>query len=248
MKLLKNIFGRIWTVWGILVFTSTLLIFFIPICLTYLIPEPLGIRIFAWFSRQWMRIFLGLIGCFFWFRGKTNFKKGQNYVVVCNHNSLMDVPLITPFLPGGNKTIGKKSIAKVPIFGWVYSRGAVLVDRGSDESRRQSFKKMRKVLDQGINMAIYPEGTRNKTGLPLKSFYDGAFRLAVDAQKDIIPICIFGTGETLPAEKIFFLTPHFLRIYILPAISVQGHTAESIKKITFDTMWNFIEEKKRCKL
>lgn len=243
MNFIKNILGRVWAFWALLVFGSTLLVIFIPICLTYFITEPRGIRIFAWLSRQWMRVFLGLVGCPFRFYGKRNFKKNENYVVVCNHSSLMDVPLSTPFLPGGNKTIAKTSMSKIPLFGWVYSRGAVLVERGSEESRRKSFKDMRRVLNQGLNMLIYPEGTRNRTGKPLKPFYDGAFKLALDAGKDIIPVCIFGTAKALPPEKTFYLKPTFLKIYILPAISVNGKTVECLKQECFDTMWNFIEGK-----
>lgn len=244
MKVLKNILGAIWAVWVILIFVGTMLIVVVPICLTYLIPEPAGVRIFAFISRMWMIVFLNLAGCPFRFYGKENFKKGQNYVVVANHSSLMDVPLLTPFLPGGNKTIAKRSMAKTPLFGWIYTRGSVLVDRDSDASRRHSYEAMKQVLKTGLHMVLYPEGTRNRTGQPLKSFYDGAFRLAVDAQKDVIPVCLFGTAKVLPPHKKFYFRPAFLRIYILPAIPIQGHTATSLKQASFDAMWKFIEEKK----
>lgn len=244
MKLLKEIFGRIWAVWGLVVFTVTLLIVVIPICFTYLIPEPAGVRCFAFISRQWMRVFLILVGCPFRFYGKENFAKGKNYVLTANHNSFLDVPLLTPFLPGGNKTIAKKSMAKIPFFGWIYTRGSVLVDRGSDASRRRSFEDMKNVLQTGLHMLIYPEGTRNRTGEPLKSFYDGAFRLAIDAQKDIILICVFGTAKALPTTKPFFLWPTFFRIYILPPIPVQGKTAAELKQESFDAMWQFISAHK----
>jgi 1-acyl-sn-glycerol-3-phosphate acyltransferase len=244
MKLLKEIFGRIWAVWGMIVFAATLIIVVIPICLTYLIPEPAGVRCFAFISRQWMRVFLLLSGCPFRFYGKENFAKGKNYVLTANHNSFLDVPLLTPFLPGGNKTIAKKSMAKIPLFGWIYTRGSVLVDRGSDASRRRSLEGMKDVLTSRLHMLIYPEGTRNRTGEPLKSFYDGAFKLAIDTQKDIIPICVFGTAQALPTTKTFFFWPTFLRIYILPPITITGKTAAQLKQETFDAMWSFIESKK----
>lgn len=240
MKLIKDIFGRIWAIWGAIVFIVTLLVMVLPLYITYLIPDPVGLYIFAWISRFWMRFFLLLIGCPFKIYGKENFKKGQNYIVIANHNSLMDVPLLTPFLPGGNKTIAKKSMAKIPLFGWIYTRASVLVDRKKDESRRRSFDDMKTVLKTGLNMVIYPEGTRNRTGQPLKSFYDGAFRLAVATQKNIIPICIFGTDKALPVSKTFYLMPSMLKVYILPVIAVEGHTVESLKKLSFETMWEFI--------
>jgi 1-acyl-sn-glycerol-3-phosphate acyltransferase len=245
MKLLKEVFGRIWALWGLITFTITLLIVVIPICLTYLIPEPYGVRIFAFISRLWMTVFLYSVACPFRFYGREHFAKGENYVVIANHNSFLDVPLLTPFLPGGNKTIAKKSMAKIPFFGWIYTRGSVLVDRADDASRRRSFESMKEVLRTGLSMLIYPEGTRNRTGQPLKSFYDGAFRLAADTQKDIISVCVFGTARALPTTKPFFLWPTFFRIYILPPIAVQGKTAAMLKQESFDIMWRFIEEKTR---
>ena len=110
-----------------------------------------------------MRIFFFVTGCSLKVKGKENFQHGENYIVICNHNSLMDVPLSTPFIPGANKTIAKVEMAKIPIFGLIYKRGSVLVDRNDKNSRKNSFKKMKEVLNMGMHMCIYPEGTRNKT-------------------------------------------------------------------------------------
>ena len=146
MKAIRNIAGTLWAIWGLIVFTITLFIIIIPICLTYLIKDPAGMVAFRQITRLWMNIFLPLIGCPLTIRGKEYFEKGKTYVVVCNHNSLMDVPVTTPFVPGANKTIAKKSFTKVPVFGLVYTRGTVLVDRNSDESRRNSFEEMKLLI------------------------------------------------------------------------------------------------------
>lgn len=130
-----------------------------------------------------MAIFFTLSGVRLTIRGRENFKKGENYIVVCNHNSLMDVPLTSPGIPGANKTIAKIEMAKIPVFGIIYKRGSVLLDRKSDASRRDSYLAMKDVLEKGMHMCIYPEGTRNKTENPLKSFHDGAFRLSFDTGK-----------------------------------------------------------------
>ena len=78
-------------------------------------------------------------------------------------------------------------MAKIPLFGLIYKRGSVLVDRKSEESRKNSFVKMKEVLDMGLHMCIYPEGTRNKTTEPLQRFHNGAFKLAIDTGKPIFP-------------------------------------------------------------
>jgi 1-acyl-sn-glycerol-3-phosphate acyltransferase len=241
MNLLKNIFGRIWAVWGLIVFTATLVIVVIPICITFLIAEPKGTEVFRIISNVWMRVFLFLIGCSLKVKGKDNFKKGMTYVVVSNHNSLMDVPLTTPFIPGANRTIAKKSMAKIPLFGWIYTRGSVLVDRNSDESRRRSYDLMKQTLAQGLHMVIYPEGTRNRTNDPLKQFYDGAFKLAVETGKDIIPALIFNTRKVLPPSKPFYLMPHRMEMHFLSPVSTKGESPKELKQQVFKIMWEYFK-------
>lgn len=238
MKLFRNIFGAVWALWGLVTFVVTMFIIVIPVCVTYLIKEPAGAEAFRRISVLWMRVYLFLIGCPLKVKGVTHFKKGETYIVVCNHTSLMDVPVCTPFVPGANKTIAKKSFALVPVFGWVYRRGSVLVDRKSDASRRKSFELMRQTLQQGMHMVIYPEGTRNRTSAPLKSFHDGAFRLAVAAEKQIIPALIFNTKKVLPPEKTFYLMPHKLEMHFLQPVSSEGMSAKELKEKVFKIMWD----------
>jgi 1-acyl-sn-glycerol-3-phosphate acyltransferase len=241
MKLLKEIFGRIWALWGIATFIGTFLIIFIPSMLTYLVPGKRGQHIFIIISRIWMRIWLFLIACPLKVRGLQHFKKGETYVVTCNHNSLMDIPLSCPFIPGANRTIAKKSFTKIPLFGFFYAKGSVLVDRKSDESRRRSFIAMKQTLKDGMHMSVYPEGTRNRSDEPLKSFHDGAFRLAVETGKDIIPAVIFNTKKVLPLNKAFYFMPHKLGIHFLAPISVQNKSAKELKEEVFSVMWDYYE-------
>jgi 1-acyl-sn-glycerol-3-phosphate acyltransferase len=241
VKFIKEIAGRIFALWALLLFVSTMLVailFYLP---CFLLGEPAKANWHRTVSRIWMHIFLTLSGCPLRVRGKEHFIKGRNYVVVCNHNSLLDVPVSTPFMPQANKTIAKKSFAKVPLFGWIYGFGSVLVDRKSDASRRKSYDDMRKVLAIGLYMLIYPEGTRNKTGKPLKEFYDGAFRLAVDAKKDIVPVLIFNTRKILPAGKVFYMMPQMIEMHILPAISSEHISAKELKAKVFQVMWDYYE-------
>jgi 1-acyl-sn-glycerol-3-phosphate acyltransferase len=154
MRIFKEIFGRIWAVWGMASFIATFLIIFIPSMLTYAIPGKKGQEIFILISRIWMRIWLFLVACPLKVKGREHFSKGATYIVTCNHNSLMDVPLSCPFIPGANRTIAKKSFTKVPLFGWFYAKGSVLVDRNSEESRRRSFNEMKQTLNEGMHMSI----------------------------------------------------------------------------------------------
>lgn len=243
MNFIKSIPGRVFAVWAIIVFIVTMLIFLIPFLLfSYPAADPAKTRRFVAAARIWMAIFMPLIGCPVTVRGRKNFAKGEDYIVVCNHNSLMDVPVSVPAIPGGNKTIAKIEMAKIPLFGLIYRTGSILVDRSSDSSRKESFSSMKKVLDMGLHMCIYPEGTRNKTNQPLKTFHDGAFRLSIDTKKAILPGIIFNTKKALPANKPFYLMPHRLSIHFLPPIPPQADdTVESLKGRVFEVMKAYYE-------
>lgn len=239
---MKNIFARIWALWALLLFVATMLvamIFYLP---CFILPDPAKARWHRYVSRVWMTIYLALIGCPLKSYQKENYKTGTNYIIVCNHNSLMDVPVSTPFMPRANKTIAKKSFAKVPVFGWIYTFGSVLVDRKSDASRRKSIEDMKQVLHIGLDMVIYPEGTRNKTSDPLKKFYDGAFRLSIDTGKPILPVILLHTKKVLPANKTFYLLPHHLEMHFLPAVYPEGYSTESLREEVFGRMWTFLEK------
>jgi 1-acyl-sn-glycerol-3-phosphate acyltransferase len=243
MKLIKAILGRLFAVWAILVFIATMLIFLIPFFIfSYPAADPAKTRRFVFAARIWMAVFMPLIGCPVRVRGRKNFAPGENYIVVCNHNSLMDVPISVPAIPGGNKTIAKIEMAKIPLFGMIYRTGSVLVDRNSDSSRKESYGSMKKMLEMGLHMCIYPEGTRNKTAQPLKSFHDGAFRLAIDTKKSILPGIIFNTKKALPAEIPFYLMPHRLSIHFLAPIAVlENDTVASLRERVHKTMKDYYE-------
>ena len=204
--------------------------------ITWLMPDPAGQKVFIGIARIWMNIWLRLVGCPVTVKGKENFRPGASYIVTCNHNSLLDVPLSSPFIPGGNKTIAKTSFAKIPLFGFYYMKGSVLVNRKSEKSRRVSFEKMKTILQKGIHMCIYPEGTRNRTNEPLKKFYDGAFKLAVATDTAIIPAVIFNTKKALPTNRSFYFLPHKLKMHFLEPVPVAGQTAEQLKEKVFEIM------------
>ena len=238
MTQIKNILARIFAAWAILVFIVTLLVAVVPIWLTNFIKEPAGTEIFRKISAVWMRVFLTLVGCPLFVKGRNNFRKAETYIVVCNHNSMMDVPVTTPFIPGPNKTIAKIEMAKIPIFGLIYTRGSVLVNRKNEESRKTSYGKMKEVLAMGMHMCIYPEGTRNKSNEPLQGFHDGAFKLAVETGKSILPAVIFNTGKVLPTNKSFYLWPHFLYMHFLEPVE-PGNSFFELKEKVFEIMKDY---------
>lgn len=236
-SLLINIFGRVWAFWGLISFVITFLVIFLPSMGAYLFKDHTrGQDYFIKVSRVWMWTWLRLIGCPVKVTGLHYFTPAETYVIVYNHNALLDVPLSAPFVPGGNKTIAKASFAKVPIFGWFYKRGSILVNRNDDKSRVKSFEEMKKSLRAGMHMCIYPEGTRNRTDQPMKKFYDGAFKLSIDTQKKTIPCVISGTKKAMPIHKTFFLWPTPLQMDFLQPVSPEGIDAKQLKANVFQLM------------
>lgn len=239
MLFFKNIFARLCALWALLTFVISFLIFLIPSLFTNFIADPKGTAIFIKIARLWMRVWLTITGCRLQVNGTKNFKKGEQYIVTCNHNSFLDIPLSCPFIPGANKTIAKKSFAKIPLFGWYYSKGSVLVDRNDESSRKKSFREMKAVLDTGMHMSVYPEGTRNRTGQPLKTFHSGAFRLATESGKDVIPAVIFNTARVLPSTKAFYFMPGKIAIHFLPPVTSSNKTPKALQQEVFDIMWKY---------
>lgn len=240
---MKNTLAKIFAFWALLVFTITLLPVALIMWIIGLISEPKRTEVFRQISKAWMRVFFFLTGCSLKVKGKENFKKGEKYIVVCNHNSLMDVPVTTPFIPSANKTIAKAEMAKIPLFGLIYKRGSILVDRKDKNSRRDSFGKMKAVLNMGMNMCIYPEGTRNRTDLPLKEFHDGAFKLATETKVPILPAILFNTKKILPPGKTFYFWPARMEIHFLRAIYLNKEDDyESLKMKIHDIMSRYYAE------
>lgn len=239
MKIVKEILGRIFALWTLIVFAGSLLIISLPVWFTAIWREPKrSVHVFKIF-RVWMKFFFVFSGVRRIIKGRENFEKGQNYIVVCNHSSFMDVTLTSTAIPGVNKIIAKAEMARIPVFGMIYKRGSVLVNRKSEESRRKSFLKMKAVLDMGLHMCIYPEGTRNKTSQPLQRFHDGAFKLSVETTKPVIPALIFYTSKVLP-RKPFFFWPHKVEMHFLPAVAVENKTAQQLKEEVFAIMKNYL--------
>ena len=239
MRFIKNILGRILALWAIIIFVVTMLIVFFPMWFIGLWKEPKRSHLMHGIFRVWMEVFFFLVALRLKIKGLDNFKKGENYIVLFNHNSMMDVPVSTPFMPGGNKTIAKIEMAKTPVFGMFYKRGSVLVDRKNEESRKMSYMKMKEVLDMGLHMCIYPEGTRNKTTQPLQRFHDGAFRLSMDTGKAILPAIIFNTAKVLP-RKVFFFWPAKIELHYLKPVYPQGFSSVSqLKEHVFKIMEDY---------
>jgi 1-acyl-sn-glycerol-3-phosphate acyltransferase len=119
------------------------------------------------------------------------------YVVVANHQSLLDILLLSN-LPREMKWLAKKSLFDIPWVGWCFHMsGDIPVERGDAASAAEVMERARRYLAAGMNVMVFPEGTRSRDGrlLPFKA---GAFKLALDASVPILPIAVSGTAQGFP--------------------------------------------------
>jgi len=240
-----TILYRIWAFLAFILFGLTLLIVMIPVGISLLWKEPARSKILYVTFKVWMKTYLPLIGVRVKVKGLAYFKPNQGYIITTNHRSFLDIMVTVPYIPGPSKTLAKVEMAKIPFFGLIYRAGSVLVDRKSEKSRRESLFKMGEVLNRGQHLCLYPEGTRNKTDLPLQPFYKGAFTTALQTQKPIIPCVLLGTSDILPATKPLLLKPGTVQMHFLPPIEVSAYAdmdKNELKELVFKQMWEYIEE------
>jgi 1-acyl-sn-glycerol-3-phosphate acyltransferase len=130
-------------------------------------------------------------------------------------------------------------MSSIPVFGYIYRRVVVVVDRGDAAHRAKSVRNMKSVINKGVSIIIMPEGTFNMTSNPLKEFYDGAFRVAVETQTTIKPFLLLDAFDRMHYAHLFTLTPGRSRAVFLQEIPVKGLTLKDVpalKQKVYDLM------------
>lgn len=154
-------------------------------------------------SRRWAIAMIS--GSPFWkieVRGLEHIQKDRQYIVVTNHQSLLDIIAVLAGIPLNFKFIAKKELFRVPFLGWFMSlAGYVPLDRGKRESAREVLEASRRWLDRGASLLFFPEGTRSRDG-KIREFKVGAFKLASEKQIPILPVVIHGTGDAIPKHSL----------------------------------------------
>lgn len=155
--------------------------------------------------------------------------RSKEYIFVSNHISYLDIPMMVKVIRGQQvRILGKAEMAQIPIFGSIYKRGAVTVDRGHSGKRKESVNKLIEFINKKVSVFICPEGTFNMTHQPLKSFYNGAFKIAIETQKPIRPIVFLDTYDRLNYKSIFSLNPGKCRAVYLAQTDTKGLTIDDV--------------------
>jgi 1-acyl-sn-glycerol-3-phosphate acyltransferase len=165
--------------------------------------------------------------------------KNRQFIFIANHISYLDAPIIVKTIRQKVRVLGKVEMTRIPVFGFIYKNAIVTVDRSSAAKRSKSVRILKSVLQKGISIFIFPEGTFNETGKPLKEFYDGAFRIAIETQTPIKPVLFLDGYTKMHYGSVFNLRPGTSRSIFLEEISVEGLTMNdllTLKKKVYETM------------
>lgn len=232
MKLIKRTASIWFLFWCLFIFT-VVMIAILPfiIIITSLVKGKTGHNAAFIFLRIWG--WMVSIFCFFpvSIKKRNIYKRGRPYIFVSNHNSYLDSVAIVIAIPQPFKPLGKIEMAKVPIFGMIYRRLVVMIDRKSNDSRKQCEGDLRDALLKGQSIFIFPEGTMNRGNKSLADFYDGAFRLAIETQTPIAPMVILNARKLFPRDKPLRLKPGTINCVFGTAIEVGGLKPEDLPQL-----------------
>jgi 1-acyl-sn-glycerol-3-phosphate acyltransferase len=190
----------------------------------------------------WGGFFLFAIGIRTKYITEQPVEPAKQYVFVFNHLAYIDIPIIMKAIRKRHfRILGKAEMAKVPIFGFLYRNAVVLVDRSNNAKRAKSVLQLKSVLRKGISIVLSPEGTFNMTHQPLKEFYDGAFRIAIETQTPIKPLLFLDVYDRMNYNSIFSLTPGISRIVYLEEVPVDGLNLKDVKLLK-ERVYKIMEE------
>jgi 1-acyl-sn-glycerol-3-phosphate acyltransferase len=239
---------KIIAVYALIIFVSSFFILYPFMFLACHSPKTRNLT--HWLFRIWgytVFILTGIIGRATW---KFKPKKGEVYIFCANHASYADIPTLYIEIKRDLSFIGKSSLGKIPLFGYLYRKIHILVDRKNPNSRKEVIDKAIEFVHRGISPVIFPEGTIPKIGTrpDLIEFKDGAFKIAILTQKPIVPVAILNTYKILPDDNK-------MNIRILPSntifhepIETKGMTLDDLQQLkqkTFDIIQNSINEHKK---
>ena len=227
MKLLRYIY----VIYAILVFILTLLIIFPFVLIASLFGKITGGNMIYRICMLWGDCWMALVGIFHRNIYEAPHDKKKQYIFVANHISYLDGPVLVKTIRQPLRALGKVEMDKIPLFGFIYSYAVVKVDRSDPENRAKSIRTLKSVLSKGISIIIFPEGTFNMTPEPLKNFYDGAFRIAIETQTPIKPVLFLDACARMHYRSVFSLNPGRSRSVFLEAIPVEGLTADDIPEL-----------------
>lgn len=229
MRILKNSVILLWRIWFYVLMGLPIILLF-PLLLLFTWKEKFYPQFFV-VARFWARIIIYGMGFRPSIEREEKPQKDQSYMFVANHTSMMDIMMMLHAVKNPFVFVGKKELAKVPLFGFFYKRTCILVDRKSMHSRKDVFNQAQRRLSQGVSICIFPEGgVPDDETVALDPFKDGAFRLAIEHQIPIVPLVFYDNKKRF-SYTFFSGSLGRMRAKILPFFSPQDYTQGNKAKL-----------------
>lgn len=219
-----------YSAYGLVVF-GLIFVIFLPLFLMAMFVKPLE-KMASFLNHLWARIFFFLL---FLNRTKIRYEvrldRKQRYVFCANHMSFLDIPTMG-LINHNFKFIGKSSLRKVPVWGYMYSKLHVLVDRENMRSRHDSWIHAKEAVRRGFSMTFFPEGgIYTKNPPKMVRFKEGAFRVAVDEQIPIVPVTLPTNFRILPDGLPLVQHPGLVEVYVHRPIWPDGNNDDAVKRL-----------------
>ena len=186
MIVFKYIFWVLYRIWFYILVIIPIIVLF-PILIISVSREqwyPFFFRI----ARFWAKFILIGMGFRWKIEKEQILEKEKSYMFIANHTSMVDIMLMLAVVKRPFVFVGKKELAKIPLFGFFYKKTCILVDRSSVKSRQAVFLMAQRRLKSGLSICIFPEGGVPEEHIVLDEFKDGAFRLAINHNTPIVPL------------------------------------------------------------
>jgi 1-acyl-sn-glycerol-3-phosphate acyltransferase len=240
---MKVFLSKLYTIYAGLAFGFT--------CIFFLLPQLILAQRTAWhylalqINYAWAWTYIKLLFMPVNIRVPDGFDKKKQYIICTNHFSFLDIPT-TNLLGIPFKFIGKSSVAKAPIFGYMFKKIHVMVNRESVRSRANSMIRAHDALSNGFSMCFFPEGGIKTTNPPhMVVFRDGAFRLSTELGYPILPVALHTNYKALPDDGKLRLSWSPINITILdPIYPLSTNEEEEIPRLrqaTYDAIKNSLE-------
>lgn len=232
MRIFKYLFWILYRIWFYILVALPIIVLF-PILLVSILKESWYPYFFK-LARFWAKFILTGMGFVWKIEREEIPETDKSYMFVANHTSMADIMLMLVSVKNPFVFVGKKELAKIPLFGFFYKRTCILVDRNSEKSRKGVFLRAQRRLKQGLSICIFPEGGVPEEHIVLDTFKDGAFRLAINHQIPIVPMTFLDNKKRF-SYTFFSGGPGKMRVKIHPFIETKGLTIQDTKLINEKT-------------
>lgn len=195
----------------------------------------------AFFSRDatnalavvWSRLACGIVPVNVKLTGKKNFHQRHSYVVVANHQSMVDIPVIHGFMGLHIKWVMKQELRKIPIFGTAcHYLGCIFINRSHHEAAIQSIHQAKKSMSSKASVLFFAEGTRSRNG-QVQPFKKGAFVFARETGLPVLPVTVKHSRDVLPPDSLD-LIPGAVEIIVHRPVYVLPGDAKRLTEVIED--------------